>query len=266
MVKITKEISDIIDRKKAENKVLYDSGMAKEYETMARDIRIPTKPFLGKICDLGEDGESPTIIAQISNGYEAWECEEAGASALAVLVDKYFEKDVTNISLVRSGSDLPILAKDFVIDRVQLFQHKIYGADATLMIPGLVDNKKMKDLIYCADTLGLDCVNEVSSKKEIEEMHSYNGRIMGINNRDLSRLSENDVDLSRTEKLLKYVPEFTNVISLSGFNTFEDVDRIAKTKILTKDTKARPLVCSVVVGRALSGGNPGEKIKELLGV
>jgi len=262
MVKITKEISDILRVTEQKNKRRYNIGIAREYEKMADTLETSTKSFISNITKCGE---TPTVIAQVSNKDDAFKCHQGYASALAVRLDPDSRQGVRELIDVRSGSNLPILVKDFIIDEVQLYQSRVFGADAVLMIPGLVDNKKMKDLIYKADILGLDCVVEVSSKEELEEMQEYNGRIVGINNRDLSKMSENDVDLSRTEELLPYVPKNTNVISLSGFNSFEDVQRISKTKITTRDGRERPLVSSIVVGRALEREDIREKVRELVG-
>jgi len=146
--------------------------------------------------------------------------EKYGASAISVLTEKkYFLGDDKNILLVKNKTSKPILRKDFIIDKYQIYQSILLGADAILLITSVLKDN-LKSYYNLATSLGLHCLVEVHDKFEIDLALECGSKIIGINNRDLNNFS---VDIHTTEKLMKYIPNDITVVSESGISSVNDV-------------------------------------------
>lgn len=146
--------------------------------------------------------------------------EKYGVDAISVLTEKkYFLGDDKNIELVKEKTSIPILRKDFIIDKYQIYQSVALGADAILLIAAVLKDK-LKSYYQLATSLGLHCLVEVHNKAEIELSLECNCKIIGINNRDLNDFT---VDIHTTEKLMKYIPKDKIVVSESGISSISDV-------------------------------------------
>ncbi len=147
--------------------------------------------------------------------------EKGGASAVSVLTEEdYFGGCLDDIRKIKSAVRLPVLRKDFIIDPLQILEARASGADAILLIVGILDYKTLKTLLEKADRYDLDCLCEVRSEDEIETALSCGARIIGINNRDLGTF---EIDLDVTKRLRPMIPENITVVSESGIHTPEDV-------------------------------------------
>lgn len=146
--------------------------------------------------------------------------EKINIDAISVLTEKHFFKGSDDyIKLVKEVTTKPVLRKDFIIDEYQLFQAKYIGADAVLLITAVL-GEKLKNFYKLAQELGLHCLIEVHNREELETALEAGGNIIGVNNRDLRDFS---VDIKNTEKLIKYMPEETIIVSESGIKTPEDI-------------------------------------------
>jgi len=146
--------------------------------------------------------------------------EKYGVDAISVLTEKkYFLGDNKNIELVKAKTSMPILRKDFIIDKYQIYQSVALGADAILLIAAVLKDK-LKSYYELATSLGLHCLVEVHNKAEIELSLECDSKIIGINNRDLNDFN---VDIHTTEKLMKYIPTGKIVVSESGISSISDV-------------------------------------------
>ena len=146
--------------------------------------------------------------------------EKYGVDAISVLTEKkYFLGDDKNIRLVKENTSMPILRKDFIIDKYQIYQSHNLGADAILLIAAVLKNK-LKTYFELATSLGLHCLVEVHNKAEIELALECGAKIIGINNRDLSNFN---VDIHTTENLMRYIPKEKIVVSESGISSISDV-------------------------------------------
>jgi indole-3-glycerol phosphate synthase len=147
--------------------------------------------------------------------------EKSKAAAVSVLTEEdYFGGCLDDIRKIKSAVKLPVLRKDFIIDPVQILEARAFGADAVLLIVGILELKTLKMLLGEADRHNLDCLCEVHSEDEIETALSCGARIIGINNRDLSTFK---IDLDVTKRLRQRIPENVTVVSESGIHTPEDV-------------------------------------------
>ena len=146
--------------------------------------------------------------------------ERYGVDAISVLTEKkYFLGNDENIKLVKDKASMPILRKDFIIDKYQIYQSLFLGADAILLIAAVLKDR-LKDYYELATALGLHCLVEVHDRTEIELSLQSGCKIIGINNRDLNNFH---VDIHTTEKLMKYIPKDKIVVSESGIASIEDI-------------------------------------------
>jgi indole-3-glycerol phosphate synthase len=195
---------------------------------------INVKPNVARDFEASLSGNSLSIIAEVKKASPskglidpnfdpaktASNYQKYGASAISVLTEKkYFLGDDKNIRLVKEKTSKPILRKDFIIDKYQIYQSVALGADAILLIASVLKDK-LKSYYELATSLGLHCLVEVHDRAEIELSLESGCKIIGINNRDLNNFS---VDIRTTEKLMKYIPTGKIVVSESGISSINDV-------------------------------------------
>ncbi len=148
-----------------------------------------------------------------------------GASAISVLTDeKFFQGKLETLHQLRlTNHQLPLLRKDFIIHESQIYESRVNGADAILLIAAaLPDDKFFADLHACALSLGLTALVEVHDEAETERaLKIPNIKLIGINNRNLATF---DVSLETTERLRPMIPPEITIVAESGIFTANDVD------------------------------------------
>ena len=155
--------------------------------------------------------------------------ESAGASAISVLTDrKFFMGRPSDILKVRNAVKLPVLRKDFIIDAIQVFESKIIGADAILLIIKALTEVQYKNLLALASELSLEVLTEVADEKELETAYKYNAEIIGINSRDLRTFK---TDLFKTAALAEKIPAGKLIVAESGINGRGDIEMLMKRGI-----------------------------------
>jgi len=180
--------------------------------------------------------------------------EKSPASALSILTDEpFFQGSLDNLLLARQLTTKPLLRKDFIVDEFQLYEARIYGADAVLLIVAALDESQLRDLLKLAMELNMDALVEVHTEDELEKALRAGAQIIGVNNRNLRTF---EVDLNTTLKLRKLVPTDCIVVSESGIETREQVRRLEEAG-----------VDAILVGETLvRSPDPTAKAKELLGI
>ncbi len=149
--------------------------------------------------------------------------EKAGANALSVLTDeKYFQGSPENLRRARAASRLPILRKDFVKDPYQVFQSRVWGADAILLIVAALQKSEIRDLYGLAKELSLDVLVEVHTAEEVEIANELKCDLVGVNNRNLADFH---TDIAMSEVLLPQIEALVKV-SESALETRGDLDRV----------------------------------------
>ena len=155
--------------------------------------------------------------------------ERGGASALSVLTEgPSFGGSLDDLRAAREASRLPILRKDFVVDRYQVHEALAAGADAILLIVAALEPAQLAELHELAGALGLAALVEVHDQRELEVAAASGAQIIGINNRDLTTLR---VDVQRTYELLPGVPDGATVVAESGLRTRSDLGTLADAGI-----------------------------------
>jgi indole-3-glycerol phosphate synthase len=179
----------------------------------------------------------------------------AGAAAISVLTDeKHFQGSLADLEAIRAAlpDGPPLLRKDFLFDHYQLYEARVHGADAVLLIAAVLNSALLPQLVALASALGMDALVEVHDELELERALMASATLIGVNNRDLRTF---DVDLATTERLRPHIPAGVTVVAESGVFTRADVDRLA----------ALP-VDAVLIGEALiTSPDPAAKIRELFG-
>ncbi len=144
-----------------------------------------------------------------------------GAAAISVLTDgRFFSGSVDDLAEVRRAIDIPVLRKDFIIDEYQLLEARAHGADAVLLIAGILDRQEMRDLLDAASALGLSALVEVYDRDEIGRLDFESISIVGINNRDLRTFA---VDLHHTVEIASALPPGLSIVSESGIRSSADL-------------------------------------------
>ena len=178
--------------------------------------------------------------------------ERSGIGALSILTEsKYFLGNIDHLSLVKNKTNLPILRKDFIIDKYQILESKIYQADCILLILSILSDEQVIDFINYANELELDCIVEVHDEEELKRAIKVDYPIIGINNRNLKSL---DVNLDNSVNLNKNLINDYILIAESGIKTSEDIKKFNSTGIF-----------NFLIGESLlKSKNKEKKIGELL--
>ncbi|NUN97518.1 MAG: indole-3-glycerol phosphate synthase TrpC [Candidatus Omnitrophica bacterium] len=162
---------------------------------------------------LREDFDPP----RIAQGYK-----KGGASALSVLTEKlHFQGDPAYLAQVRDHVPLPILRKDFIVDRFQIPESRLLGADAILLIASILTDSQISEFIRLAETLHLAALCEVHDEEEMSRVVGCGARLIGINNRDLRTF---EVTLQTTFDLAPLAPEDAVLVSESGIRCWADLE------------------------------------------
>ncbi|MDR0508854.1 MAG: indole-3-glycerol phosphate synthase TrpC [Candidatus Methanoplasma sp.] len=179
------------------------------------------------ICEIKKASPSKGIIAEdfpylnIAREYEA-----AGASAISVLTEpEFFQGSDKHLAEIREAVDVPILRKDFIIDKFQIEQSACLGADAVLFICAILTPAELAGYIEESDRFGLSCLVEVHDEDELRTALDAGARVIGVNNRDLRTF---DVDIGNSIRLRSLVPQNVIFVAESGIRTAEDVDDLRK--------------------------------------
>ncbi|REK77245.1 indole-3-glycerol phosphate synthase TrpC [Paenibacillus paeoniae] len=157
----------------------------------------------------------PSLLAQ---SYEA-----AGADCISVLTDRdYFQGSNDYLKLVKQSVGIPLLRKDFIIDFRQIYEARVIGADAILLIAAILTKAQLEEFHDLAKSLGMDVLVEVHDAAELTTVLEMDrASLIGINNRDLRSFV---TDLATTEKLIGMIPQDVTIISESGIASRKDMD------------------------------------------
>lgn len=185
------------------------------------------KPGVSFICECKKASPSKGLIApnfpylEIAKEYEA-----AGADCISVLTEpKWFLGNDEYLKEIAKAVSIPCLRKDFTVDEYQIYQAKVLGASAVLLICSVLTENQMKDYIRICDELGLSALVEVHDEQEVQTALNTGARIIGVNNRNLKDFS---VDTDNSRRLRKLIPPNVLFVSESGVRTAEDVEILRK--------------------------------------
>ncbi len=225
-------LDNIVAVKKQEVEALKQRTSIRELEKIIYELR-PTRGFqaalterkrrdMGLIAEVKKASPSKGLIRPdfdpvgIALAYEA-----AGADCLSVLTDApHFQGSNAYLTAVRNAVALPLLRKDFTIDPIDIYEARVIGADAVLLIAAILTKRELRDYRMLAADLGMDAIVEVHDRAEAETAVETDAAIIGINNRNLRTFV---TDLKATEEVASILPKDRLIVSESGISRPEDI-------------------------------------------
>ncbi|OGC12094.1 hypothetical protein A3K48_06470 [candidate division WOR-1 bacterium RIFOXYA12_FULL_52_29] len=215
-----------------------------------------TKKKLALIAEVKKASPSAGLIRKdYSPVAIAREYQAAGAAAISVLTDeKYFQGKLDDLRKIRKKVALPLLRKDFIIDEVQIYESRLAGADAILLIVRILTDEELKRFLAVAKKLKLQALVEVHDLAETIRALASGAEILGVNNRDLDALT---VNLQNSFYIVKSLPQLKRlvIVSESGIQSGEETARLRAAGF-----------DAILVGESLLGSKDIKaKAKELIG-
>lgn len=230
----------------------------KQAEKMASDTGFPfeealKRPGISMICEVKKASPSKGLIAEHFPYIEiAKKYEEAGASAISVLTEPfYFKGSKEYLREIHEEVTIPLLRKDFTVDEYMIYEAKVIGASAVLLICSILDDVMLRDYFSLADELGLSALVETHDEHEVERALKAGARIVGVNNRDLKTFT---VDVRNSLRLRKMVPSDVLFVSESGIKGEKEIKEL-------KEHQADAVLIGETLMRA---GNVGEVLGNLI--
>ncbi len=198
------------------------------------------------ICEIKKASPSKGVIVEDFPYLDiAQDYENAGAAAISVLTEpNFFKGNDIYLKEVADTVNIPVLRKDFIIDEYQIYQAKLIGADAILLICAILDETTLNKFLNLAKSLKLSCLVETHNENEIKKALNSGANIIGINNRDLKTFT---VDIKTSLNLRNFIPQNKILISESGIKNAKDIKilkeagfngaLIGESMMLSKDKK-----------------------------
>ena len=226
-------LREIVERTKERIEARKKTFPPEKAMEIARSCRVSGFPFeevlksndIAFICEIKKASPSKGVITEyfpyidIAKAYES-----AGAAAISVLTEPYYFKG--NDRYLREIADtvsIPLLRKDFTIDSYMIYEAKILGASAVLLICSILNGDALAEYIAVAHNLGLSALVETHDENEVAMALHAGARIIGVNNRNLKTF---EIDISLSERLKKIVPPDMFFVSESGIQSPEDISKL----------------------------------------
>lgn len=188
------------------------------------------KPGMSYICEVKKASPSKGLIApefpylEIAKEYEA-----AGASAISCLTEPfYFMGSDTYLREITETVDIPVLRKDFTVDKYMIYQAKAFGAAAVLLICAILNDQELLEYRELAETLGMDALVEAHDENEVARALKTGAKIVGVNNRDLKTFK---VDMNNSIRLRNLAPDKVVFVSESGIKNAGDIAILERNRV-----------------------------------
>lgn len=227
---ILKELADYAKKRveKAKEKKSLEQIRKEALELPERDFRfeqILQKSGVSLICEIKKASPSKGIISEDFPYLKiAKEYEKAGADCISVLTEpKWFLGSDQIFKEVRKECSLPMIRKDFTVDAYQIYEAKILGADAVLLICSLLDTETLHEYLEICSELGISALVETHSEEEISAAIEAGAKMIGVNNRNLKDFS---VDFEHAKRLRNRIPEEMIFVAESGVRDTKDVNAL----------------------------------------
>ena len=199
------------------------------------DTKFPFEQALKKdgmsfICEVKKASPSKGIIAEDFPYVEiAKDYERSGASAISVLTEpQWFKGENAYLEEISKNVSIPLLRKDFTVCEYQIYEAKLIGASAVLLICSLLDTETIREWLKICVTLGLSALVEAHTEEEVKSAVSAGARIIGVNNRNLRDFT---VDITNSIRLRNLVPSEILFVAESGIKTRADVAELENTGV-----------------------------------
>ena len=179
----------------------------------------------GQVALIAELKKASPSAGELRNPYEvpplARAYERAGAAALSVLTEEnFFRGSLDHIAQAKGVVKLPVLRKDFIVDPYQIYESRVYGADAVLLIVALLEDWQIKSFLQISQGLGLAALVEAHDDVEVRRALECGAHIVGVNSRNLNDLTMNP---DAFQRLVPLIPKDRVIVAESGIKTMDDV-------------------------------------------
>lgn len=249
---------DELDRLKADFPVMgLVQGLKMRIKQLppARDfIKVVKGDGIKIIAEVKKASPSKGVIRKSFDPVEIARIYEVnGASAISVITEeKYFQGHIDYLKEIKDAVSIPVIRKDFIFDEYQIYESRAAGADAILLIAGILEKEAIDEFLALSHSLGMSCLVEAHDEQDIDKVLSTKAKLIGINNRDLKTFK---TDIKTTLALATKIPKGRMVVSESGINSYNDVDMLKRKGIHI-----------FLVGESLMRENDiGKKLRELFG-
>ncbi|MBO4650175.1 MAG: indole-3-glycerol phosphate synthase TrpC [Clostridiales bacterium] len=213
----------------SKEKVSFDEVKARALEiadqSFSFEKALAENPDIAFICECKKASPSKGLIApdfpylEIARSYE-----EAGSDCISVLTEpKWFLGSDQYLKEITSEVKIPCIRKDFTVDPYMIYEAKLLGASAVLLIMSILDEKTAGEYLKVADSLGLSALVETHNDEEVKQALNIGARIIGVNNRNLKDFT---VDTENSRKLRQLIPSDVLFVSESGVSSPEDVKNL----------------------------------------
>lgn len=188
------------------------------------------KEGMSYICEVKKASPSKGLIAPDFPYVKiAKEYEKAGASAISCLTEPYYFKGSDSyLREIAETVSIPVLRKDFTVNSYMIYQAKVLGASAILLICAILDDEQLAEYLALADSLGLDALVEAHDAEEVARALKAGAQIVGVNNRDLKTF---EVDVRNSIRLREQAPRDVLFVSESGIKTSEDIRKLYENEV-----------------------------------
>lgn len=222
-------LAEIVQQKQKEVADLHSH--AGTLEQQAHERKSPVRLFVDAL-----QRSKPAIIAEIKKAspskgvlrpnfhpaFLAHACEQGGAACVSVLTDRqFFEGTLLDLEAARASVELPVLRKDFIIDRLQIFESAANNADAILLIAAILETEQLRTFRELAASLSMAALVEVHNQEELIKAIDSGAEVIGVNNRNLDTF---EVSLDTSLRLSLCIPQNVTRVSESGINTRADIE------------------------------------------
>lgn len=225
----------IVNKKKEVNELKNRFPMSKILRAIERDAGLDARRDFKKaissshqnnvIGEIKKASPSEGIIRSDFNALKIAEIYEyTNVKALSVLTEmRYFNGRTSYLKTVRRITTKPILRKDFIVDRYQIYESALYSADAVLLIASVLTDEELRNYIHDLSEFGMDALVEVHNQHDLNKALDAGAEIIGINNRNLATF---EISLDVTEQLIRKIPKGKIVVSESGIKRREDIQML----------------------------------------
>ena len=204
-------------RKISKKKSLFKKSIIQEIKKQKNALIVEFKRFSPSVKNFNK-------IRSIQDTIEIY--DKSKCCCISILTDKNFGGSLNDISIAKKLTNKPIIRKDFIIDKTQILESKLYGADAILLIAKILTRKQIEDLYQYANELNLDVLIEIESIHEISKIKNIKSSLIGINNRNLK---EQKINIDKSINLSNLIKNKNFIVSESGI----DIKNIKKIKEAT---------------------------------
>ena len=204
-------------RKISKKKSLFKKSIIQEIKKQKNALIVEFKRFSPSVKNFNK-------IRSIQDTIEIY--DKSKCCCISILTDKNFGGSLNDISIAKKLTNKPIIRKDFIIDKTQILESKLYGADAILLIAKILTRKQIEDLYQFSNELNLDVLIEIESIHEISKIKNIKSSLIGINNRNLK---EQKINIDKSINLSNLIKNKNFIVSESGI----DIKNIKKIKEAT---------------------------------